>query len=252
MKQIDKDRWLSLALCYDAMAGFLVPKYHFLQDELIELLPVGRPLKYVVDLGGGSGIFLEKLLDRRPQATAVWVDRSEGFLAVARERLARFGTRVSFVLCPLEDDWSAHLTAAPEAICSMSAIHHLNSAGKQALYRRCFDVLAPGGWFYNVDEMSTLYADAYRRTLDYWVAHVERAAAQVPPPLHEMRDQWCRGFEGWKRRNVQNVDLPKQPGDDIHECYLDQLHWLHEIGFVNVDLFIKFQLWSVIGGQKPS
>jgi hypothetical protein len=30
------------------------------------------------------------------------------------------------------------------------------------------------------------------------------------------------------------------------------MEWLGDIGFVNVDLFVKFQLWSAIGGQKPA
>ena len=48
-----------------------------------------------------------------------------------------------------------------------------------------------------------------------------------------------------------NEAAPKQPGDDIHESYVPQMEWLREAGFVNVDLFVKFQLWSAIGGQRP-
>jgi hypothetical protein len=27
--------------------------------------------------------------------------------------------------------------------------------------------------------------------------------------------------------------------------------WLTEIGFTQVDLFVKYHLWCIIGGQKP-
>ncbi|NLF31050.1 MAG: class I SAM-dependent methyltransferase [Planctomycetes bacterium] len=251
MTQIDKERWSSMADCYDRMADYLVPRYHLLQDEVLALLLAEGEPGLVVDLGAGSGIFLEKVLKAAPAARAVWVDASADFRRVAGERLAPYADRVTFVLCPFDEAWEAALPAAPEAICSMSAIHHLDGPGKRALYGRCFDALRPGGWFYNIDEMSTLYDDAYRRTLAYWVGHVDRARRGVPAELQPYARAWCDRFEGWKRRNVEGAGGPKQPGDDIHESFVAQMQWLHDAGFVDVDLFAKFQLWSAIGGRKP-
>ncbi len=250
MTRMDKERWSSMADCYDRMATYLVPCYHQLQDEVIALLAAEDAPDLIVDLGGGSGIFLEKVLTRRPSARAVWVDASADFHRVATERLGRFGDRVTFVLCSFAEPWADALPGEPDAICSMSAIHHLDGAGKRALYRRCFDALRPGGWFYNIDEMSTLFDDAYRRSLAYWVRHVDRARQRVPPELEPYAHAWCAKFDRWKRRNIDNLGQPKQPGDDIHECFVDQMHWLRAIGFVDVDLVIKVQLWSAIGGRK--
>ncbi|HOD84318.1 MAG: Methyltransferase domain protein [Planctomycetes bacterium ADurb.Bin126] len=252
MEQMDKERWSSMADCYDRMADYLVPRYHMLQDEVIALLLSECKPELIVDLGGGSGIFIEKILDASPSSRAVWVDSSEDFRRVATKRLGRFGERVVFVACAFEDNWQAALPEAPDAICSMSAIHHLDTAGKRRFYSSCFETLRPGGWFYNIDEMSTLYDDAYRRTLAYWIRHVADARANVPPELKPYASAWCEKFDGWRKRNVENIGQPKQPGDDIHESFVSQMEWLREIGFVNVDLFIKFQLWSAIGGQKPA
>lgn len=57
-------------------------------------------------------------------------------------------------------------------------------------------------------------------------------------------------FNNWKKRNVENIDLPKQEGDDNHESFLVQLNWLKEIGFKDTDLFCKLFLWCMIGGKK--
>ena len=57
-------------------------------------------------------------------------------------------------------------------------------------------------------------------------------------------------FDNWKVRNLDNIDVPKTKGDDIHETFTEQINWLNEIGYVNVDLFIKYHLWCLIGGQK--
>ena len=252
MTQIDKDRWFSpMAIAYDKMASYLVPRYDFVQDELIGLLFAdGVEDKFVVDLGAGSGILLDKVLERFPAARGCWVDHSQEFLSVARQRLAKYGRRVRFVLARLEGAWEDELAEAPDAICSMSAIHHLESADKRSLYARCFDRLRPGGWFFNADEMATVFPDAYINTLHYWLNHVERARQDVFESLAKHCRLWCEKFDKWRLRTVENAHLPKAAGDDIHQGYVEQMQWLGEIGFVNVDLFVKFQLWSLIGGQK--
>jgi hypothetical protein len=38
--------------------------------------------------------------------------------------------------------------------------------------------------------------------------------------------------------------------DDIHESFLEQLEWLKDAGFQEVDVFCKLYLWSMIGGKK--
>jgi SAM-dependent methyltransferase len=229
----------------------MVPQYHWLQDHVIELLLSRNPdTQCVVDLGAGSGIFLERILQRRPESRGVWVDFSPDFHAVAAQRLAPFGNRVQFVRCRLEEPWERQLAEAPDVVCSMSAIHHLESDQKQRLYQRCHAVLRESGWLFNIDEMSTLYEDAYTNTLRYWADHVEQRARVVPPELADYCRAWCAKFDGWKHRNIENRGHSKAAGDDIHEGYIEQMRWLREAGFVEVDLFAKFQLWSVIGGAK--
>lgn len=248
----DSERWKSnSADWYDKLAGFMVPRYHQLQDEVIALMLADRKPGLVVDLGGGSGIFLEKVLASSPKTRGAWVDSSPDFFRVASRRLERFGDRATYIQRSFLEDWASELPQRPDAICSMSAIHHLDSAGKKKLYGDCFKTLSAGGWLYNIDEMSTLHDDAYRRTLEYWVSHVDRTMPEIPLKLEPYARQWVAKFDGWKKRNMQNIGQPKQAGDDIHECFVSQMQWLAEIGFVKVDLFMKFQLWSVIGGQKP-
>lgn len=253
MAQIDKDRFhsMSMAKCYDKMTDYLVPQYHFLQDQVISMLIADRQPNLIVDLGAGSGVFLEKILKSCPTANAVWIDYSQDFKQVAMERLSPFTGRVQFLTSSFNDDWPAALPQQPDVICSMNAIHHMESQDKRSLYTKCFKAITHGGWFFNIDEMSTMYEDAYRKSLDYWVCHVRQARQSVPENLESYARVWCDKFDSWKLRNVENAGQPKLPGDDIHESFIDQVQWLHAAGFVNVDLFIKFQLWSVIGGQKP-
>lgn len=54
-----------------------------------------EPVALIVDVASGPGDFLAALLDHFPDAAGVWTDASEAMLALARENLARFGSRVS-------------------------------------------------------------------------------------------------------------------------------------------------------------
>ena len=150
----DKRRFSNMAEGYDAMVCYLLPKYEDLQDEMIKISGLESAEKpIVVDLGCGSGRFLEKLLSLNPNAMAIWVDSSEKFLSVAKKRLASFGDRVTFISSPLEERWDEKIEHPVYAMFSMSAIHHLESIEKRNLYQRCYDLLKPGGWFLNTDEM---------------------------------------------------------------------------------------------------
>lgn len=248
-----KNRFVTMAQDYDVMAPIMVPQYNFLQSTIIEYLEIANsPQPIVVDLGAGSGIFLERILAANDTALAYWVDSSEGFLALAQQRLRPYADRVTFITSTMEDAWEQQLAQTPTCIFSMSAIHHLEHAEKRALYRRCFETLAGGGWLVNIDEMKTMNDDAYYQSLLYWARHVDQSTATLPAAQQALGAQWNEHFDRWKARNIDGFDRPKVKGDDLHETFIRQMTWLSEIGFVRVDLFVKYHLWCVVGGQKPA
>lgn len=252
MSTEDQQRFLTMAEDYDLMAPVLVPMYGWLQEEMLRLLRVERMgASCLIDLGAGSGILLEKALARNPALRGVWIDASPAFKAVAQRRLARFAGRVTYLVSPLEAAWEEQLAEPVQAITSMSAIHHLEHAEKRALYQRCFAKLAPGGWLLNCDEMMSISHEAYLQSLHFWVRHVEEASAFLRPEQITAYEHWCSHFARWKTRNIDNIDAPKQKGDDLHEPFLDQVHWLQEIGLTGADVLVKYHLWCIIGGQKP-
>ena len=51
------------------------------------------PEGWILDLGCGSGLVAQMLLDRSPAAQIFGVDSSTAMLALARERLAPYGDR---------------------------------------------------------------------------------------------------------------------------------------------------------------
>lgn len=107
-------------------------------------------------------------------------------------------------------------------------------------------------WFFNIDEMKTIDKNSYFNSLHFWISYVENSKNRITKEQLPLYNKWKTHFDNWRLRNVDNIDRPKAKGDDIHQEFLQQIDWLKEIGFANVDLFIKYHLWCVIGGQKPS
>jgi tRNA (cmo5U34)-methyltransferase len=209
MEQADKDRFQTMADAYDGMCRVFVPHYDLLQDELIRSIRyagIGAPT--IVDLGGGSGILIEKMLRAFPAATCCWMDFSSDFLRLARARLECYGDRVRFVRCSFMEDWESQLGMRPNVIVSMSAIHHLEDGNKRRLYERCFATLAEDGIFLNVDEMKTVGEAEYMASLRFWSRYVDEAAAAVPPDQQDAARDWVSRFDRWRVRNIDNAHLP--------------------------------------------
>lgn len=253
MKQIDKDRFhsKSMANSYDEMCQLLVPGYDLMQDALIDILKFNG-LKNIVllDLGAGSGILIEKILNKFPHATCYYLDYSDDFMSVAQEKLEKYGDRVTYIQSDFGGDWESKITINPNVITSMSAIHHLSNGNKKKLYEKCHNILEKGGWFFNIDEMKTISEEAHLKSLYYWIYHAQKQKETLSDDLLDSYNGWMEKFDSWKKRNVDNISLPKSEGDDVHESFLVQLGWLNEIGFVETDIFCKYFLWCMIGGKK--
>jgi tRNA (cmo5U34)-methyltransferase len=241
-------RWnqLQLAAGYDAAAKHIHPHYVELQDVILGLVPFAPESEFLlVDAGGGSGRLAEKGLRRFSRARVVVVDQSPAFLDLARRRLEPFGDRAACIVSRLQDDWCAQLPAAPGAIVSMSAIHHLDPQEKRTLYARCHDALVPGGVLMNGDEVRPEGDADYLAECREWAAHMHRVidTGLVPPPM-------CDALRQWEERNVGQFGKERHSGDDCHETIAAQLAYYRTAGFSRVDTPWHKQMWAVLRGVK--
>jgi tRNA (cmo5U34)-methyltransferase len=242
-------RWnvSDFAVAYDQAAERVHPFYLQLQDAILRELsfPLDAEL-LVVDMGGGSGRLVERILDKWPKSRGLVLDQSGPFLALAERRLARFGSRASCVQARLQDDWLSLLPTPPAAIISMSAIHHLDPREKQTFYQRCFAALPPGGRLLNGDELRPDDDAQYLPLLREWVAMWESGIADgsIPPGIHA-------ALRGWEDRNVIRFGQPQQSGDDCHETAAAQLDYFRQAGFAETKLLWHEKLWGLLSVVRP-
>jgi trans-aconitate 2-methyltransferase len=109
-------------------------------STVLERLPLAGDER-VLDAGCGSGRVTEQLLERLPGGHVVALDGSPSMIVAARERLVRFGDRVTYVVADLGSPLP--IEEPVDAILSTATFHWVPDHG--ALFRHLAGVLRPGG-----------------------------------------------------------------------------------------------------------
>lgn len=165
-------------------------------DLLANLAELLQPHE-ILDMGVGSGLVAERLLDRLPETSFVGVDFSPAMLAKASDRLSRFGPRVTLVEGDLASPEQIHLPALSfELVVSVQTLHNMSPSGQRAALRWLGETLSPGGIALLLDKLAVpealypLYPalTALPATWDEYV-EAERAADESAPSLEAQLDR---------------------------------------------------------------
>ena len=120
---------------------------------------------WVLDLGCGSGLVAEMVLDRFPTVSLFGLDSSAAMLSLAKDRLARFGERVRLVEGDLISLDRVDAPTKVAAAIAVQSLHHLDEAQYRGTVGWTFEHLGPGGWFFIIDRLAipseTLYSPFY-------------------------------------------------------------------------------------------
>jgi tRNA (cmo5U34)-methyltransferase len=200
-----------------------------------------RPIERFLDVGAGDGAMTRLLLAVAPAAHAVLVDYSEPMLVRARARLAHEAARGSWeaVQADLGDAaWRDALPAGSpfDAVVSSLAIHHLPSARKRALYAELFELLTPGAMFVNMDVV----------TVRGPLAGLFDEQLVVNAVAVEHTHGGARSHEQIERELLADDD------DDKPDSLGQQLQWLSDAGFADVETHFKWAEGAIFGGVKPT
>lgn len=213
------------AKTYDAVRRLMIPCFDDFYGPVANVMPFGRDDAFdVLDLGAGTGLLTAVLREHFPDARYSLVDISDEMLARARDRFA--GAKNVHIAV---SDYSVEpLPGRFDAIVSALSIHHLDDPGTAALFRRIYEALKPGGIFVNAEEVLAPTATPDQLYWDEW----ERQARAAGAPEEE--------FAGVEER--AKYDKPAKLDD--------QLTWLNEAGFADVDCYYKYMMFAVYGGRR--
>lgn len=189
-----------------------------------------------LDLGCGDGVLAHAVLDRFPSAHGVLADFSEPMLEAARQRLAQHAGRAQYVHADYGlPDWvdSVRPFAPFDGVISGYSIHHQPDERKREVYGEIHGLLAGGGIFVNIEHVSspTDWLAAMQDELfvdNLHAIHPGQTRAEVASVYYNRSDK------------AANILAPVEL----------QCQWLREIGFTDVDCYLKIFEEAVFGGRR--
>jgi tRNA (cmo5U34)-methyltransferase len=199
---------------YDLFVKALVNALLFKEDESVK----------VVDLGCGTGTVALKVKEKFPNAKIVCVDFSPEMIASAKEKLGKY-TDISYC----EQDIFQFDFTDYDAVFSSLCLHHIGSEReKKDFFMKIYEGLSQGGAFYIYDVVLGSSESLQNIYLKEWKKYMREKLSfeEIEETIHKYKQE----------------DRPFP--------LMNELKWLEETGFKEVDVVCKFYNGAVYGGVK--
>ncbi len=215
-----------IAANYDQQRRSLIPRYDDFYKLMILLSEANVLKPNILDIGAGTGLLTAFLMTKFPEANYTLIDIADEMLNVARQRFQEH-SNVSYVTADYKNFVAPNTF---DIVVSSLSIHHLTDPEKKKLYQGIFQSLRNGGMFVNGDQFLARTSETEQWYHNLWISKIESTMLTE----QEKKAAYTR----------MKLDIPATVNDNIT--------WMEEAGFVNVDLFYKYLVFGIIRGVKQS
>jgi tRNA (cmo5U34)-methyltransferase len=211
---------------YDRTRRRLVPGFDDFYRAAIDLIQFPRESSLkVLDLGAGTGLMAAFIAYSFPNARITMVDISNEMLERARARFELAGPRFRFEVSDYGVD---RIQEKYDVIVSALSIHHLSDEQKRSLFKRIHGALNDDGVFVNAEQFRCATPERHKFHHERWVTRVRELGV-------DDRDL-AAALERMKFDRAATLE--------------DQLEWVREAGFRDIDCAYKNLIFAVYCGLK--
>jgi len=222
-----KEHFESEAFEFDSQIVKIIPYYEQMITALIDSVQF-EPFAAIriIDLGCGTGTVAKRLGDKFPNSTIVCLDIASKMIEIAKYKMSG-RKNTEFIV----GDFSKIEFKEPfDVVVSSLALHHIQTdEEKKEFYTKIYKVLTNSGQFLNADVVLASTDYLQNINMNRWIDYMNKSV-----PMDEIQQRW----------------LPAHKTEDRPSILMEQLKWLDEIGFENVDVIWKYYNFSVYGGVK--
>jgi len=222
-----KEHFETEAFEFDSQIIKIIPYYEQMITALIDSVQF-KPFAAIriIDLGCGTGTVAKRLGDKFPNSTIVCLDIASKMIEIAKYKLSD-RKNTEFIV----GDFSKIEFKEPfDVVVSSLALHHIQTdEEKKEFYTKIYKVLTNSGQFLNADVVLATTDYQQNINMNRWIDYMNKSV-----PMDEIQQRW----------------LPAHKTEDRPSILMEQLKWLDEIGFENVDVIWKYYNFSVYGGVK--
>lgn len=196
----------------------------------------------VLEICCGEGLLTAALLERLPDARVHAYDGSDSMLDATRARVGPNGRLVTRRIELAARDWRGFDRPLRAAVSSL-AVHHLDGAGKRALFANLHAALAPGGVFVLADVIQPATAAGSAIAAELWDQEVKDRALALDGDLG--------GFEAFGRADWNHFRHAVLDPMDQPSSVAEHLDWLRAAGYVDVDLHWMTAGQMILSAVRP-
>ena len=194
-----------------------------------------------LDLGCGDGILAAAILDTYPDSKGVLLDFSKPMIESAQAKLDQYSQHLVFETVDYgESNWVENVTLMTpfDVVVSGFSIHHQPDERKRQLYAEIYDLLKPNGLFVNVEHVSSP---------TNWIENVWSNYMIDALYAHSVKE------DAGKTREQAAEEFYHRPDKDANILAPVELQcdWLRQIGYEDVDCYLKVLELAVFGGKRP-
>lgn len=219
-----KEQFDNISAMYDKQRHQLLPCFDDFYNLPVAVLDFKGETPKILDIGSGTGLFAAMVLKKYPKAKFTLIDLSEKMLNIAQKRF-QDNPNVQFIVA----DYTKHpFQEKFDIIISALSIHHLSHLEKEKLYVKCYNMLDDNGVFINADQVLSPSPEIENMFIALWRNSVEQSGLD--------KEEIQKGYER------VSFDRPS--------TLADQLQWLRNAGFKNVDSLYKYYHFCVLYAKK--
>jgi tRNA (cmo5U34)-methyltransferase len=219
-----KEKFDQAAKTYDKSRKLLIPCFEDFYKVTVDLADSVKEKPKILDLGAGTGLLTSYLFKKHENAEFTLIDMSHEMLKAAKRR---FKSHDSFKYI-VADYSNYNFEDSFDIIVSSLSIHHLEDKDKEKLYRKVYNTLNGNGIFLNADQILGPTKDVEKRYQRNWMEKIK-----------------SQGISEDKLKSASERMKFDKPA-----LLEDNLKWLTESGFADVDIYYKYYNFGVFYGKK--
>jgi tRNA (cmo5U34)-methyltransferase len=224
MRDAVKTKFNENANEYDTQREKLIPCFHDFYSIPVSVIETEKENPTILDIGAGTGLFTSFVLKKYPNAKVTLIDLSEKMVEVSKRRYEN-NQNITYII----DDYTSHnFQSKFDIVISSLSIHHLTSEEKRSLFKKIYGILNSDGVFVNADQV----------------------LGQTPFIETIYKNDWKNKIENSGLTNEEIQAAYERTKLDKMDTLEDQLNWLKEIGFRDIDCLYKYFNFVVLFSKK--
>lgn len=209
---------------YDKIRKLIIPCFDDLYNITRNLANSKEETPKILDLGAGTGLLTKYLFKKYRMAEFTLIDLSEEMLNVARNRFEGLNNFRYIVADYTEYDFKDSF----DIVVSSLSIHHLEDNDKKKLYKKVYNILNNEGIFLNADQVIGSTSNIDKSYQENWIGKIEENNFSGPE----------------KNTAIERIKFDKPATLE------NNLKWLTDCGFKDVDIYYKYYNFCIFYGKK--